>query len=44
MWWLIWIVIMVLVPCLDGLHVVWQMRAPAAERAEAEGSHSGSSR
>ena len=36
MWWLVWIVRMVLVPALDGLHVIRQMRALAQEPAEAD--------
>ena len=32
MWWIVWIVIMVVVPCLEGLHVAWELRAPMEEK------------
>lgn len=42
MWWLIWIAIMVLVPCLDGLHVLRQMRALPQDLPEPDGLPLGS--
>ncbi len=42
MWWLVWIVIMVLVPCLDGLHVIRQMRALPLDQPEADARPHGS--
>jgi hypothetical protein len=42
MWWIVWIVIMVLVPCLEGLHVVWELRAPVEDQPGAEARPSGS--
>lgn len=34
MWWLVWIVIMVVVPCIEGVHVMRELRAPAEEPAD----------
>ena len=31
MWWIVWIVLMVLVPCLEGLYVIWELRVVADE-------------
>jgi len=41
MWWILWIVIMVLVPCLEGLHVVWELRAPVEDQPGAEAQAAG---
>jgi hypothetical protein len=43
-WWIVWLVIMVLVPCLEGLHVIWELRAPVEDQAGAEAQRAGSER
>lgn len=43
MWWIVWLVVMVLAPCLEGLHVIWELRTPAEEQPDAAAQSAGSS-